>query len=63
MAGFSNSINKLSSRWEEHVPREENVSRTKKVTQVGAGKISKKRHIQITIEKPKKQLKKPKKKH
>ena len=60
MAGFSNSIKRLSSSW---VNQKEKQTLKKEKNQSGSGKITKKRHFQINIEKSKKKSKKHKKRH
>lgn len=59
MAGFSSSIRKLSASWSNS--RDIQVQKSK--NQTGAGKITKKRHSQVFIEKPKKRSKKVKRNH
>ena len=58
MAGFSNSIRKLSSKWDENMPP----PKVKQLNQLGAGNIAKQRHSETKIEKPKKKHSKKRKK-
>jgi hypothetical protein len=63
MAGFSSSIQRLASSFNN-----QKIKKNKKIkNQIGSGsistKVSKKRHAQIKIEKPKKKSKKRKKNH
>ena len=63
MAGFSSSIQRLASSFENQP-----IKKIKKVkNQIGSGstsgKVSKKRHVEINIEKSKKRSVKRKKKH